>query len=1295
MTTDLSSPRPLCEAQAGIWFAQQRDTANPMLMTGQALHIRGPLDIAVLERAISDLGAEAESLSMRLRNGPSGPEHWIQLNAAPVLCLRERTGHSPEAVENEIWAEAQTAPPDFETGPVASFTLWSLGAEHHILSERIHHIAADGQAMARLTQRIAQLYNGHLSGAETGEALTSYQFALQEDARFAKSPARTKQQAYWHETLANMPAVDQMSQGAKPGDGRWFHRAETKVPEQFGAALLRLAQASDCDWTDVLTALTGAYVARNLPSVSSGAATDAVLGIPLQNRMGRIARTPSTQVNVLPLPLTIEEQAPLSDWLGSVGGRLAEMRRHSRYRGEALQRELGRIGAGRRLWGPLVNILPFDASPQFEGCETRLQILSAGSVDDITFCFRGDPHNGLLAQVDTNNSLYSDSETQAHCERLVHFLVAASQAQKLADVATLTPQETQRHILDRNTTAQDVPQTTLTALIEKQMAKTPEAEALVFNGRTLSYRELDSLSHVVARRLAGRGIGPGDIVGVALPRSVELIVALIGTLRAGAGFLPLDPEDNSARRADMVATAAPAVILAEPDFTAENTPVIAVLSDGPEADPAQAGPYDPAYVLFTSGSTGKPKGVVIEHDAIVNRLLWMQSEYGFGPDDRILQKTPATFDVSVWEFFLPFLSGASLVVAPPGAHRDPVALAELIREHNITALHFVPSMLELFLAAQPSKGLSISRVFTSGEALPRRLADQFHSRITGQLHNLYGPTEAAVDVTFHPAPPSRADGPSEGSVPIGQPVWNTACYLLDQLNRPVPDGLPGRLFIAGRQLARGYFGQPELTAERFVPNPFEPGTRMYDTGDLAIADQGGILTFAGRVDQQIKVRGVRVEPAEIEQAILDSDLAEQATVLLRPSPQGGAQLVAYVVARNGTQVDALRRDLTGKLPQAMIPAHFVLLKALPLTPSGKLDRKALPEPDALQDVSGRLPQTDMEQLVSRCFAEVLGLDAPLPVETDFFLAGGDSLRAVRLCLALEQATGSNPGFGAILERPVLGDLARHLTETYETDHGLGPVIHLSSTQGDARPPIFAVHPAGGLAWCYRTLAAALPERAVIGLQSPLLTAEAQSPQSLNDLARSYVDLAEECAPEGPLVFLGWSLGGIIAQAMGAEAERRGRLVEQVVLLDAYPSDCWRNEPEPDEGQALRALLAIAGYDPDAYKHLDTPAAIMGFLKDEGQTLAQLPDAVQHGVINSVRATNDLIRRHQEQPMRAPLFHVGALRDQTGTNRNSDMWKPYCGQVHSLELDCHHPDLISAPIVRQFIKLLTQREMAVA
>ncbi|MFW2589858.1 amino acid adenylation domain-containing protein [Sagittula sp. SSi028] len=1258
--------KPLTQAQAGIWYAQARAPADPSLVTGQALHIHGPLDHRALARAIATLGAEAEALTLVFRDTADGPQQRIT-GQDLALSVVDMAGASDAEIAHALAADARRAM-DLEQGPVAEFALWCLSPAHHILVERVHHIAADGHAMAQLTQRIAALYNG-----ATDQPLAPFERSLMDEARFVGSAGQARQADHWHARLRDLPQVEPMARsGAADGTGHWFHRAEATLPAQTAQELAALAQQTGTHWSDVLTALTGAYVGRHLPSVAMGEASDVVLGIPLQNRMGRVARVVSTQVNVLPLHLQIDEDRPLTDWLTQVGGQLAEMRGHARYRGEALARETGRIGAGRRLWGPLVNILPFDACPQINGCDTRLQILGAGSVEDVTFCYRGDPERGLLLQVDGNDALYTQAETDRHVARLREFLTRAVMSDRLAGVATLTAAEADRAQAGN---PHPVSETTLAALIERQMQASPTAVALQFGDQTLSYAELDARSARLARGLVGRGISTGARVAVALPRSIDLLVALVGVLRAGAAYVPLDPDDGSDRRAAMLDRAAPALILAGAGFGPASVPVMQVADLDGEAPLPDITPDDAAYTLFTSGSTGQPKGVVIDHRAIVNRLLWMREAYGFGPQDRILQKTPATFDVSVWEFFLPLMSGARLVIAPPQAHRDPVWLARIVRETGITAMHFVPSMLELFLAAPDSDGLSIPRVFASGEALPQRLADLFYARIDGVLHNLYGPTEAAVDVTAWQA----VAGAKGSSVPIGSPVWNTGCTVLDARGRLAPEDLPARLYLSGRQLARGYLGQPVLTAERFPVDPLGQAGRVYDTGDLVTRDACGVLRFVGRADGQVKIRGVRIELAEIEAACLADGLAQQAVVLMQKDATGAAQLVAYLVT--DTPEHDIRAALAQRLPASMQPAHILRLDALPLTPSGKLDRKALPVPEQTAQTGQTPPEGATEQALAELYRAVLGLDAPM-AETDFFLAGGDSLGAVRLGLAIERRFGRNPGIGAILQRPVLRDLARWLDQSGQAapDLGLGPVLHLNRAEG---VPLFVVHPAGGLGWCYRSLAQAM-DRPVVALQSPLLDPQAAQPDSLSALARHYVDQIEALHPEGGFALLGWSLGGIIAHAMTAEAEHRGHHVTGLTLLDSYPSAVWRAEPEPDETAALTALLAIAGIDPLDHPQLTTRPAIMGFLAQQGHPLGLLPEAVQEGVVRSVQSTNALVRGHLERAITTSLVHVTALQDQIGSPRSAALWKPFTSAVHPITLDCRHHDLIQPDILRHYL-----------
>ncbi|MFK4037107.1 amino acid adenylation domain-containing protein [Nonomuraea wenchangensis] len=523
---------------------------------------------------------------------------------------------------------------------------------------------------------------------------------------------------------------------------------------------------------------------------------------------------------------------------------------------------------------------------------------------------------------------------------------------------------------------------TLIGLVEEQAAATPGRPALRFRDRTLTYRELDAAASALAARLRERGAGPERVVAVALPRSAELVVALVAVLKTGAAYLPVDPEQPAGRTASMLADSAPLVTLREVE-----------LEPGGRPEPATpADPRNPAYVIYTSGSTGRPKGVVVAHEAIVNRLRWMQAEYGLTAEDRVLQKTPAGFDVSVWEFFWPLIAGATLVVAEPGGHRDAAYLAGLIRRERVTTVHFVPSMLRAFLADPDAAGCTgLRRVICSGEELPAGLAAEFHAALPGcGLHNLYGPTEAAVDVTYWACRPGE-DGP----VPIGRPVWNTAVHVLDRDLRPAA---AGELYLAGVQLARGYLGRPGLTAGRFVPDPYgPPGSRMYRTGDLARRRPDGVVEYAGRADDQIKIRGFRVEPGEVEAVLNAHPDVRQAVVTAHEVRPGVTLLTGHVVPVEGAVVDpgALRAHAAARLPGPMVPAVFVPLASVPLTANGKLDRRTLPPPP--EDVAADDIEVGegAEGLLVALVAEVLRLPNVRPTD-DFFALGGDSILALHL-----------------------------------------------------------------------------------------------------------------------------------------------------------------------------------------------------------------------------------------------------------------------------------------------------------
>ncbi|HHA2701162.1 TPA: enterobactin synthase subunit F [Stenotrophomonas maltophilia] len=1277
----LATPVALTEAQAGLWFAQRLAPDNPSFNTAHAVWIDGPLDVAAFVAAADQAAGEAEAFALRFAEGADGqPLQWHDPAHVPLLSVRDVSAEADAAAAARSLMHAdRMSPVDPTRDRISQQVLLELGGQRWVWYLRVHHLAADGYGMALFTDRVCALYAGRM-----GEPLPGLAGVLADDAAYRADPRRALAGQWWREHMQGAPAGVGLAGTLAASDDalRWVQPLDAAFREQLLQASVRWLQP----WPDVLAALSAEYLRR------MSAADEVVLGVPYMGRLGNAsARVPAMVMNVLPLRVAAGEGS-VEAFTRGLGRQLSQGRKHGRYRGEQLRRDLGLVGAQQRLHGPLVNVQPFYKALTLAGVQATLEVLCTGPVDDLTLGFRGDGQSLLDLEIEANPALYSREDVEAHAARLLHFVSAALQADDIAAVPLATPEEAQQVLQEFNATAHALPETTLVELLQQGMDRDPHAPALVFGDAALDYATLEARSFALAAQLRAMDVGPGSVVAVALPRSLELVIALVAVLRAGAAYLPLDLAHPDERLARIFASAQPVCVLAAAEDSARmaGVPVLApeqwtALSfAAPWADPA---PSDAAYVIYTSGSTGEPKGVVIEHRAIVNRLLWMREHYSIRADDRVLQKTPATFDVSVWEFFLPLLCGATLMVAGPDAHRDPTELARLIRGHGITTAHFVPSMLDAFLAAPASAGLQLRRVFTSGEALDASLRDRFHGRVQAELHNLYGPTEAAVDVSYWPASAQDRSRP----VPIGFPVWNTRLYVLDARMQPVPIGVAGDLYLGGVQLARGYLGRDDLTTERFLADPFLPGERIYRTGDVARWRRDGAVEYLGRSDHQVKLRGLRIELGEIEAALRELPGMERVEVLLRQDAPGDARLVAYVPAAHADAV-TLRSHLATRVPDYMVPSAFVGVDHWPVTANGKLDRNALPKPPQLE-VAGLAPRTPLEQELALMFAQALGREAPVAVDADFFSLGGDSLSAVHLLLAIEQRWRCDLGLGALFAQPTVAALAVRIAEPPAlADHALGPVIALAATDAAGPTPLFVLHPAGGIAWNYRTLARALqPARPVYGLQSPALDARLPLPSSIEAMANDYVQRVVALQPKGPVHLLGWSVGGILAQAMAVRLHEIGREVGELVLLDAYPSECWRAEPEPDAIAALRALLAIAGHDPDAHPELDSRERILAFLRRGGSALGSLPDVVLDGVVRAVTGTNRLIREHIHQPFDGTLVHVRAGRDHHARPQlQSALWRTHARKVQALELPFLHAELTGRDAVAQLAPWLSAR-----
>ena len=753
----------------------------------------------------------------------------------------------------------------------------------------------------------------------------------------------------------------------------------------------------------------------------------------------------------------------------------------------------------------------------------------------------------------------------------------------------------------------------------------------------------------MAGAIAALGAGPGHVIGVCAERSPEMVTALLGVMLSGAAYLPLDPSLPTARLAFMMSDSGARVVLAPSTAAAvaERAGARYVIT----VDELPPGPYrlsarpprrdGAAYVMYTSGSTGRPKGVMIAHKSVVNRLAWMQETFKLTPDDRVVQKTPFSFDVSVWELFWPLMTGAAMVLARPGGHRDTEYLARTFARHGVTVAHFVPSMLQFFLDEPAAAESMLRRVLCSGEELPHSLAERFRSLLGEvELHNLYGPTEATVDVTWwdcsRPSPP--------GVVPIGLPIANTQAYVLDHRLMVTPDHVPGELYLGGVQLARGYVNRPGLTAATFIAHPLAgPGGRLYRTGDAVRRLPDGSLEFLGRLDHQVKIRGYRIELGEIEHALASRPEVHEAVVVGREG-RDGAQLAAYVTGGPDLDPGALREHLRGELPAYMVPATITVLPALPVTHHGKLDRAALPDPSPGRSASvpATRPATPREESVAEVYRDVLGL-AELDITDNFFDLGGDSFSAVRAVRRIEGAT-----VGLLAAHPSARDLAAALERTEATP---GILLRLTGSAPVTRT-LVCVPFGGGSVISYRPLASALPsgtDLLAVSLPGHELGGESGL-SAIEDVAR---DCAEAILklPDGQVSVYGHCVGVALAVELVRRVEEAGRTVDRLFLAGSYPF----YEPGPI-GRWLTAtglVSEVTGRRQHRQQGDERDLAEMRFLQSLGgfrglveqDELAFVMRAFHHDLATGRRYFSQRWPRRGDPPvLRAPITFIAGTAD---------------------------------------------------
>ncbi|MFH8407132.1 non-ribosomal peptide synthase/polyketide synthase [Streptomyces sp. NPDC018019] len=1298
-------PVPLSHAQRRLWFLHRMEGPSATYNIPLAMRLTGALDAPALCAALVDVMERHEVLRTVLPETDGVPRQSVlgRDAAQAVVTLTDATGADEAEVTGRVRAAARRALDLTRELPLRA-ELLALGPEDHVLVLVVHHIAADGWSLGPLWRDLAHAYTERRAGRTPDlppppvqyADYTLWQHELLGDPDDPDS-LLAEQLRYWTGHLRDLP--DRLTLPTdRPRPARPSGRGEVLAFSWNAAAHQRLAGlARDCGASVfmVVQAALAALLTR------LGAGTDIPLGTPAAGRTDEaLDDVVGFFVNTLVLRTDTSGDPTFRELVGRVRDVDLAAYAHQDVPFEHLVEALNpprtaarhplfqtlltwQSAADRDLELPGLDVTPLSVGTGTARLDMEINATEHRAPD-------GTPA-GIEAMVEFSSDLFDRPTVEAFVARLRRITDAATAdpGQRISRAGILSDRE-RRTLRERNDTAHGVPDLVLPRLFEDRAATAPGAPALLFADRTLGYAELNTAANRLARLLAARGAGPESVVALALPRTPAMVTAVLAVLKAGAAYLFLDPDYPAERLAFMLGDTRPVLLVTDRDTAPAlpGTDVPRLILDGqdttealralPDTDLTDADrraplrPLHPAYVIYTSGSTGTPKGVVGLHRGCVNRLLWCARTYPWHAGRPVLAKTTLSFIDGTTELLGALLHGAPVVLADSLTARSPDALAALLARHRATRITVVPSLLAALLDGDTRLLTTCTLWVTSGETLPPALSQRFADALPhARLVNFYGASEASGD-SLH----AVADGPD---VAAGTPIWNTHVHVLDATLRAVPPGVPGEIHLTGAGLARGYLHRPARTAERFVADPYgPPGTRMYRTGDLGRRRADGVVEYLGRMDDQVKIHGVRIELGEVQAALLAHPDVDRAAVAVREDAPGRRQLVAYAVPTPGTEPGpaALRRFLGQRLPRFMVPAAVVLLCALPLTANGKLDRRALPAPDFTAPEGGRAPGSPPEELMSTLFAEVLGLPA-VGADDGFFDLGGDSLLAARLISRVRAVFGADPGIRALFEAQTPAGLVRTLHHTSTTTADALDVLLPLRPRG-SRPPLFCVHPASGIGWPYAGLLRHLDDRPVYGLQARGLTEPGARPATIDAMAADYLERIRTVQPAGPYHLLGWSFGGAVAHAMATRLQRQGEKVALLALLDTAPLQVEPDRVLPQHTARDVADLFVDSVAPGAAPSGLDPARAAEILRRQGSALAALLAEPLVTAVAETLTDNTRLRWYTFRPAvyEGDLLLFKAEPERGEPHWPAEAWQPYVsGAVRTHDAQCEHGHML--------------------
>ncbi len=1044
---------PLSFAQQRLWFLDQLIENKATYNIPVALKLTGRLNEAALERSFQKLVNRHESLRTYFTAVEGEPQQVV----TPYLFTLERYDLEEEAIE---WISRKAMEPfDLTKLPLMRVALVALTPAEHVLLITMHHIISDGWSLDIMVRELNQFYNHYAYEKPLlfDELPVQYVDYTLWQRSWLKGDVLQNQLSYWHEQLKGATGILNFPTD-KPRPAMVSHRGKVyqrMIHKNLASGLKSLGEKHQVTLFMTLLSLLQVLLYRYSHQ------EDIVIGSPMAGRKEKdVEGLIGFFVNTLVLRGNLADRPTFAELLEQAKETTLQAYGHQDIPFEQL---VDHFKVNRMLdRHPLFQVMLVLQNTRAQ--RVNLEELEAAlfpidyqfSKFDLTFSFIEHEWGELGLTIEYATDLFYDSTIEKMADHFVNLIAAVIENvdKRIDDLNLLTESDRCTQLIEWNDTFKDYPRDkTIHQLFEEQVEKTPNLVAVVFEEKELTYAELNIKANQLAHYLRSQGVKQDTLVAISLERSLELVISILGVLKAGGAYVPLDPSYPEDRLQFMLQDSQSFLLITHSKFQ----DCFANNETGFDNPVFVNHPSDLAYVIYTSGSTGKPKGVMNTHLGLVNRILWMQEQYLLKRTDRVLQKTTFSFDVSVWEFFWPLITGACLVIARPHIHKDAEALIESIQQQKISVIHFVPSMLSNFLEGEKVETChSLRLVFASGEALSTVLQDRFYHRLNAELHNLYGPTEAAIDVSYWHC---KQDCPLH-TVPIGKPIANMQLYILDKLLQPVPIGVSGELYIGGVGLARGYLNRPELTAGRFIPHPFassEENLRLYRTGDTVRYLQDGNIEYLGRMDDQVKIRGFRIEIGEVESAIISYPDVKQCVVIARED-EGDKKLVAYLVTSTRLKEEAsadfivhLRDHISRILPDYMIPLVFVFLENIPLTQSGKVDRHSLPKPDKLyrqQENQFIAPKTELEKKLASLWASLLGVDeAKISINDNFFNLGGHSLLITRLLANVKKQLKLEYTVRDFIEQPTI---ARMIALSGTGDGSFNKLIH--RIEADAQLP---------------------------------------------------------------------------------------------------------------------------------------------------------------------------------------------------------------------------------------------------